>query len=758
MNRIGYRALLFLAAICLLATCAWSAPAVGADSTAPEEDITAVQLSAVNPHASREAKNLLAYLQTLNDTNSFITGTFDMATDSGVYNRIREQFGAEPGLYSARYVVDTGKKLLTVNSTATAADQLDDDVLAFTNVAQANAQLKQHYDQGNILLIHSDGVLRNICPQILLQNHPEEYPTGADGIRELDSTNPDRDLLTYAAWVRYQDNLIAALQQLEDSGVKAYLWRPWVEFNYHAFFGTGEEGKAAFTRVYRQTVERMQASGLTGFLVTYSPGAASATGDCYPGAAYIDVLSVTMYSENPSAIPGEGGTYVPTQFEDYSWFVKTGKPIGLSETSCRTGMWASITKDGRQSWYQALKSMQTNWPRVSWVNCWGDGAYSLLNETDGNTENGNDDGYWYLHSPFSINREALPDYRHQDMEKPGVVQLYTTANFGGNGDTLTGGWYGLEQRLYRYAELKELGLDPADIASFHINTGYALRCFSQDNGQGTVWSYLSGTADARQLLSAGKIRSLEVLAPQVVSHEADIYASDNDADAWKANDGAYTRWEGQTDDSGTGWLMLDLGATYAVNRWVVRHAGSVGIVSNYNTKDFALQYSLDGQNWLTADPVTNNRLSVTDRTLTTPVNARYFRLLITAPNAITQGADSRQMTIVEWQLYGLLTTQPASVPSQEESSFVEPDFTGDDDAEIDAPTDSDPSDEPQNSEPEKTTKRRRVTRTVTAQAFPWWGYAAIGCGIIAVAAVVVVVFLRRRKKAAHTAAGNAKQL
>ena len=203
--------------------------------------------------------------------------------------------------------------------------------------------------------------------------------------------------------------------------------------------------------------------------------------------------------------------------------------------------------------------------------------------------------------------------------------------------------------------------------------------------------------------------------------------------------------------------MLDLGATYAVNRWMVRHAGSVGIVSNYNTKDFALQYSLDGQNWLTADPVTNNRQSITDRTLTTPVNARYFRLLITAPNAITQGADSRQMTIVEWQLYGLLTTQPASDLSRKETSDEELDPDGDGDAEIDSSADPDSIDEPQNSESEKPSKRRRVTRSVVTQAFPWWGYAAIGGGVAAAAAVVVIVWLRRRKKAAPTAADDAKQ-
>ena len=756
MKRLYQTMLGLLLTACLLVTFWAETPVMAADGEEPE-DISAVMLDPVNPRASREAKNLLAYLQTLNDSDCFVTGTFDMATNSQVYDAIREQFGVEPGLYSARYTVNTGEKLLTAHANAVSAEELDEDVLAFTNVEQANEQLKLHYERGNILLVHSDSIIRNICSRILMQNRPEEYFDGTDGVQELDSTNPERDLLAYAAWVRYQDNLIAALRQLEDAGVKAYLWRPWVEFNYHAFFGTTEESNEAFVRVFRQTVDRMKEAGLTGFLVTYSPGAASATLDRYPGNAYADVLSVTLYSENPSKVPGEGGAYVPTQFEDYSWYVKTGKPIGLSETSCRSGMWQTIASAGRQSWYQALLSMQTNWPRVSWVNCWADGAYSLVNESNGNPENGNDDGYWYLTSPFSLNLEDLPDYRRQTLDKPGVVQLYTQRDFGGNsGNTLHNNWYGLEQKAYSYRELKAMGLDPADIASFHINAGYALRCYTGDNLDGTSWSYLTGTGDAQALASGGKIRSLEVVTPRVVSLEADIYASDQEDTAWKANDGEYTRWEGLADENGQGWLMLDLGEPCIVSRWLVRHAGSVGVVSLYNTADYGLQYSLDGQNWITADRVENNELSMTDRTLSLPVTARYFRLLITRPNQVAQGADVRQMTIVEWELYGLPTAlAEGELPGADGEESAEATEVIESLDEPDETDDSGDIPEEESGEGLRENTKQKVKRVIRTVVFPWWGYGLMAAGVLLIAGMIWLLLWRHRRKQTAVAAGDA---
>ena len=54
------------------------------------EQITATEiLSPVNPYASQEAKNLYAYLCTVRESDSFITGLFDMNANNGMYEQVK---------------------------------------------------------------------------------------------------------------------------------------------------------------------------------------------------------------------------------------------------------------------------------------------------------------------------------------------------------------------------------------------------------------------------------------------------------------------------------------------------------------------------------------------------------------------------------------------------------------------------------------------------------------------------------------------
>ncbi len=98
---------------------------------------------------------------------------------------------------------------------------------------------------------------------------------------------------------------------------------------------------------------------------------------------------------------------------------------------------------------------------------------------------------------------------------------------------------------------------------------------------------------------------------------------------------------------GAQWLRVDLGATYAITRWVVKHAGAGGEATGYNTKDFKLQISTDGTNWQDVDSVTGNTANITDRTVSS-VNARYVRLYITNPQTTTTNIAAR---IYELEIY-----------------------------------------------------------------------------------------------------------
>jgi hypothetical protein len=88
-------------------------------------------------------------------------------------------------------------------------------------------------------------------------------------------------------------------------------------------------------------------------------------------------------------------------------------------------------------------------------------------------------------------------------------------------------------------------------------------------------------------------------------------------------------------DCGAQWLQVDIGQPVALNRWVVKHAGSGGESATLNTKNFKLQKSMDGSTWEDVDTVTGNTSNVTDRTVPS-FTARFVRLYITTP---TQNTD-----------------------------------------------------------------------------------------------------------------------
>lgn len=677
-------------------------------------------LAPVNPNASQEAKSLLAYLSSLKDTNTFISGAFEMSTDTDLCDQVAEQFGVKLGLYSCRYEEKVNPAYTSDNH----------DAVLITNEQKASAVLLEQYEEGKILLIHFDGALLT-----WLQDYAKAvYGTEDDMITHLDATNPNRDMHMYLAAMTYQEKLEGVLQRLEDSGVKAYLYRPFVEFTNHRINGVSDEGKEAFKRVSQQYSELMKESGLVGFLLNYTPSGGYYSGERYAGNAYYDVLGATMYSDS-----GNDGRLVPRrQFTDYDWMVRTGKPFGFTELSCRTGLWSVQASQGRSSWYNTLTTMLQYWPEVTYVSTWGPGSYSLLTENRAGSETaGNDDGSWFLTSPYTVNLEDLPDYRHTVLNCTGVSRVYEKANY--QGDFLA-----LEEKLYTETELKSLGFDPAKLQSFCVGMGYELLLYTGADGTGDCYHYIESVSYTGNYPAFGKIRSLQVnRVSNAALNQSEIYASDCDDEAWKANDGENSRWVGHTGADGTGWLMIDMGVPYTVNRWVVRHAEYAGEAVQYNTRDFELQYSQDGTTWKAADTVTGNTDPYTSRRLTRLVTARYFRLFITGANHVTDGVDIGRMTVAEFELYGAKAVLSASdiVPDPDEIMDDAPsDWEDGDSAE---PTDGESTEE---EDAPKPSAIRKVIRKVVQSGLPWWAWVLIGVGAVGGAAVVVIPVVRRRKR------------
>src|SRR5574341_328025 len=126
----------------------------------------------------------------------------------------------------------------------------------------------------------------------------------------------------------------------------------------------------------------------------------------------------------------------------------------------------------------------------------------------------------------------------------------------------------------------------------------------------------------------------------------------------KAYDGTVSvasKWtsNGATADS---WLALDLGRGYDITQFVVKHAGSAGELTGYNTQAFRLESgtSLSGP-WATQATVANTtQANANTVTLPGPVTTRYVRLYIT-----DAGIDN-YARIPEFEVYGTPSAPPVN--------------------------------------------------------------------------------------------------
>lgn len=116
-----------------------------------------------------------------------------------------------------------------------------------------------------------------------------------------------------------------------------------------------------------------------------------------------------------------------------------------------------------------------------------------------------------------------------------------------------------------------------------------------------------------------------------LSSKLKVESSDPDSDASVVTDGTPHGeiWSTSKDEK---WLKFDFGGEYMLERYVIRHAGDNGLCHTLNTKDFALEVSMDGSNWTVVSDYTGNIDNVTDIDIE-PVKAKYARLVIKKPGA-----------------------------------------------------------------------------------------------------------------------------
>lgn len=650
-----------------------------------EEQTATNILAPNNPNASQEAKNLLAYMQYVgNSTEQIITGNFDYQGDDLIWDQVEGQYGVNPALYSTFYQIN--------GSTGSGSDD-GAQLLDILNMEQINATAKEHYDDGCILLLFNGSYEEAISSFIIEKGIAE---SNDDGCMHFDMTNPDRNMEVYALWQRYVNNITTALKDLESRGVKAYLYRHFIEYNNSGrnINGATDEGYEAFIRVQQQFFQAFVDAGLEGFLATWSPSGWMTTNvyQRYPGNDYVDVMSITGYSTSEAK-----GFMSKNEFMSYNFFAATGKPIGFSEISARTGNWRIAGSTPRSSFYNTLQSVVNLFPRMSYLCAWGNGGYSSVNNAgyELQQENvgtaGNDDGLFWYTSPYAINLGDMPDYKVGVINNPGIAQLFTTKDCSGK-------YVGLEERTYNAADLKKMGIDIKDIRSIHTTTGYTLTLYTGENATGDSWDYTSNLYEVSADV-AKQCHSLKIGMGTNLAFERDVWASTGEENAWKINDGALSAWEAKADDKGEAWIMMDLGDNYSLDYYTLQLAGAGDLLALYNLRDFRIEGSLDGENWTVLDTVTDNTASSITKNFLGQA-ARYLRLYITKANSSTLDMEKNDIYVCEWEVYGARTVleapeeeTPSDDPQEDPSQEERPDVSGDTDDEKEEPEDGEPEED-----------------------------------------------------------------
>ncbi len=167
---------------------------------------------------------------------------------------------------------------------------------------------------------------------------------------------------------------------------------------------------------------------------------------------------------------------------------------------------------------------------------------------------------------------------------------------------------------------------------------------------------------ALDTVSAASDSSIQDVATRNVALNAKVTASgqtnNNEAASFAVDGKNDTKWSDNTSVKKK-WLVLDLGQVFNINEWVMKNAaiGESGNSPFWNTKDFRLQKSVDGETWVDVDVVTNNVQTIVDRHV--PVfSAQYIRLYIDKA-----AYDNNTARLYELEVYGVESTQTPAYPA-----------------------------------------------------------------------------------------------
>lgn len=255
----------------------------------------------VNPHASPEARALLAYLDSISG-KGIVTGQHNFPNSGSSFTDLAYDLtGKYPGLFGDDF--------------GFGGDDLKDSILARPAIV---AEAKRQWANGAIVALTWHAV----------RPTDDEPVSFRDSVQGRLTDYEWRELLTpgtpmYKRWCDQVDVIAGYLRQLRDAHVPV-LFRPYHEMNGNWFwwgYRSGKDGSAALYRqLYHRLVDVHRLDNLVWVWNVNAPsGNAGPIGDYYPGPEYVDVVTEDNYGE------------FKQEFYDDMVALAAGKPIAFAE-------------------------------------------------------------------------------------------------------------------------------------------------------------------------------------------------------------------------------------------------------------------------------------------------------------------------------------------------------------------------------------------------------------------------------------------
>ena len=223
---------------------------------------------------------------------------------------------------------------------------------------------------------------------------------------------------------------------------------------------------------------------------------------------------------------------------------------------------------------------------------------------------------------------------------------------------------------YSYSQLSSLEFDITTVTSFERDKApyaylYSVTFYSGEKFDGKCVTVYNESKSLKNQNVTFKPKSVVVTRelPKSILHGSTVTVSGSTDMAENLTDGKDTYW--MNNSLGPKSIVFDLGKIYNVYGVSLAHALSIKMPSDFNTKDFSVQVSTDGNVYKKVAELANNDKGVTTFYFAEEP-ARYIKIYIT--KGCSLAADPEMSAIVEVEAYG---TSSESKIKQPVSMYVE---------------------------------------------------------------------------------------